>query len=314
MYSDLQHNISLVLEQTKRISICCDIWSKQGMTASFLGVIVHCFTVHDRKRHSITLAVKRFEQPHTGERIAELLQSILDQWDIPRHKVFCSLTDNGSNMIKAFKLLSFDETDEEESSEVLSENELDSEQEDDCDDSDLEDEEMSDGSAKAVDEIKNFDEHEDDHSIAFIGWKRNSCFTHTLQLVVKEFEKAPCFKATLAKAYKIVKKFNSSCKGTEKLVKLAGKKLVSNCPTRWDSIFLMISRLISVRDHVTTVLDDLGWDALTPSQWKQLRAVVELLQPFAHQTNVASSENTTSIPMVIPSLKELDLHLKEVRN
>ena len=90
-------------------------------------------------------------------------------------------------------MLSFHETDEEESSE-LSENELDSdsEQEDDCDDSDLEDEEMSDGSAKAVDEIKNFDEHEDDHSIAFIGWKRNSCFTHTLQLVVKEFKKAPC--------------------------------------------------------------------------------------------------------------------------
>ena len=64
------------------------------------------------------------------------------------------------------------------SSEVLSENKLDSEQEDDCDD--LEDEEMSDGSAKAVDGIKKFDEHEheDDHSIAFIGWKRNSCFTH----------------------------------------------------------------------------------------------------------------------------------------
>ena len=103
VYSDLQHNIFLVLEQTKRISICCDIWSKQGMTASFLGVTIHCFTVHDKKRHSITLAVNHFEQPHTTERIAELLQSVFDQWDIPRHKVFCSLTDKGSNMVKAFQ-------------------------------------------------------------------------------------------------------------------------------------------------------------------------------------------------------------------
>ncbi len=183
-----------------------------------------------------------------------------------------------------------------------------------CSDNDDSDNALFNEHANVVDEINNFDEHETDHDVAFVGWKRNGCFTNTLQLVVKEFEKAPCFKGTLAKAHKIVKKFNSSCKATEKLVQLAGKKLVSSCPTRWDSMFLLISRLISVSNHVTTVLDELGWEGLAPSQWKQLRAVLALLQPFAQQTNVTSSEYSTSIAMVIPSLKELDLHLKEVRN
>ena len=76
----------------------------------------------------------------------------------------------------------------------------------------------------------------------------------------------------------------------------------------------MISRLISVKDHINAVLEELGWDGLTASQWKQLRAIEDLLQPFAHQTNITSSEDSTSMCMVIPTLKELDLHLKEVRN
>lgn len=92
------------------------------------------------------------------------------------------------------------------------------------------------------------------------------------------------------------------------LVKLAGKKLVSNCPTRWDSMFLMIEHLVLLKDHVNTVLDK----QVTISQWKQLQAIPWLLQPFGHNTNVATSEDSTTICMVIPILKELDFHLKEV--
>ena len=77
-------------------------------------------------------------------------------------------------------------------------------------------------------------------------------------------------------------------------------------------MFLLISRFVDMKEHITTVLNDLAWDGLSLSQWKQLQAILELLQPFAHQTNVVSSENTTCIAMVIPVLMELELHLKEV--
>ena len=97
------------------------------------------------------------------------------------------------------------------------------------------------------------------------------------------------------------------------MIEKAGKKLVSNCPTRWDSTYLMISRLVDVKQHLTAVLDDLNWDNLTATQWKHLEAILELLQPIAHQTNITSAENSTTIAMVIPVLKETNLHLKEVR-
>ena len=105
LYDRLKHNISLHLENAKRVTLCCDVWSKQGMTASFLGTTVHFFTHHDKKKYSITLACRRFPSPHTGDRIAELLESVLDEWEIPKEKVFRSLTDNGSYMIRAFNLL-----------------------------------------------------------------------------------------------------------------------------------------------------------------------------------------------------------------
>ena len=287
------------------------------MTASFLGVTIHCFTFHEKQRHNILLAVRRLESPHTGRRIADLLQGIAIEWNIPHQKIFRSFTDNGSNMVKAFKELSNEgesvEIEEDESLTELTDADLEGNKFDDglSEDSDSEDLDEPEATT-AEDQMKEFEQHENDHAVTLVGWKRNSCFTHTLQLVVKEFEKSPCYKSSITKEKKVVKKFNKSCKATEKLIKLAGKKLVSNRPTRWDSMFLMLSRLVCVKSQVKIVMEELGWNGLSVSQWKQIQIIVELLQPFAHATNVASSEDNTSIGMVIPILKELELHLKEV--
>ena len=64
------------------ISICADIWSKPGMTASFLGVTAHFFTPDSNKRYSVCVAL-RFPSPDTGVRIAELLQRIVAEREIP---------------------------------------------------------------------------------------------------------------------------------------------------------------------------------------------------------------------------------------
>ena len=74
----------------------------------------------------------------------------------------------------------------------------------------------------------------------------------------------------------------------------------------------MIARLSNVKNHLTTVLDELAWDNLTATQWKHLEFIQQLLQPFAHHTNITSAEKMTTIAMVIPVLKELNLHLEEM--
>ena len=83
--------------------ICTDIWSKPGLTASFLGITAHYFSHQDSQCHIVTLAVSRLPSPHTADRILETFDTIMCQWSIPKCKIFRVLTDNGSNMVAVFK-------------------------------------------------------------------------------------------------------------------------------------------------------------------------------------------------------------------
>ena len=311
VYVGLKERIRSTLERARRISICADIWSKPGTTTSFLGVTAHYYTSNDMKRHSVCLALRPFPSPHSGERVSELLKAIIDEWHINRCKLFRILTDNGSNMVAAFKK-SISEM-EKESQDVESEEEAENGVTQSQDQFNLADSEVEIKEEEGV-EIADFESCEIDHRIAFTGWKRLSCFVHTLQLVVKVFEINPCFEPTLKKARRTVQKINKSSRATEHLLHLAGVELTKNCPksTKWDSTFYMLSRLLEVKEHIIVVLDELAWDGFTHLQWKQLEDMKELLQPFAHFRNVSSSQKGTSIAMVVPVLKELNLHLEMV--
>lgn len=51
------------------------------------------------------LNLRRICHPHTGEALANCIESTLDEWAIPESKILLIVTDNGSNMIKAVELL-----------------------------------------------------------------------------------------------------------------------------------------------------------------------------------------------------------------
>ena len=68
------------------------------------------------------------------------------------------------------------------------------------------------------DDETDFDVKETDHEITFSSFKRVSCFAHTLQLVVLQFDRATIFKDAISCSHRIVSKVNSSTKATEKLI------------------------------------------------------------------------------------------------
>ena len=98
-----------------------------------------------------------------------MVNEILKEWDIDQ-KVHLIVTDNGSNMVKAFRndmlsRIADDSTDEE----CLSDDEE--------SESDTEDE------ASYVDDERDFDLKELQHDVAFAHFrKRLGCFAHSLQL------------------------------------------------------------------------------------------------------------------------------------
>ena len=106
VYKTLKDKLRSTTSDSQKISLCEDIWTKPGMSAAFLRVTSHFYNNTNKKCDQITLAFRRFPSPHTGERIAE---HTISDWDIPMSKIFCIITDYGSNMVAAFKEQSTEE-------------------------------------------------------------------------------------------------------------------------------------------------------------------------------------------------------------
>lgn len=94
------------LEDIKTVCTTADIWS--GKKRSFLGVTCHWINPN-LERVSATLACRRFAGTHSYDRIALLLESIHTEFDLDCQKVLATVTDSGSNFVKAFKEFGLDE-------------------------------------------------------------------------------------------------------------------------------------------------------------------------------------------------------------
>ena len=98
----------VMMTSSSRIHLTVDIWSKKGLTSSYIGVTGHFLIMvvnGPEKRaqmQACVLELIEFENPHTGYRIAVELLRVLKEWGIMERVGFI-LTDNGSNMIRLFK-------------------------------------------------------------------------------------------------------------------------------------------------------------------------------------------------------------------
>ena len=95
---------------------------------------------------------------------------------------------------------------------------------------------------------------------------------------------------------------------------MAGKKLIKDCPTRWSSTFLLINRVLEMREKLKVVLDEQGWDDLAASEWRMLKNISIPLHPFAKFTSLLIRDEFTTLSCVIPAIMDMNIHLKEVGN
>lgn len=123
-------------------------------------------------------------------------------------------------------------------------------------------------------------------------------------------QKEPTIKKVLDKLRHLVKLFRKSSIATGRLLEKCALTLTKDCPTRWSSTYLMMSRALEVKDHVASVAESMTWDSLQPSEWQKLAILKDLLLPFAEHTKVLESD-TNSLCLVVPALLDLRGHLSE---
>lgn len=138
------------------------------------------------------------------------------------------------------------------------------------------------------------------------------CFAHTLQLCVRDgLLNQKCVTDITGVVRRLVGHFKHSSSATTRLHELQKElgipehQLMQDVPTRWNSTFYMLRRILEQRRAVSLYCAEVeSVSGLTAQQWTITENAVALLLPFEELTREVSSARA-SISVVLPMLKSL---------
>lgn len=142
-------------------------------------------------------------------------------------------------------------------------------------------------------------------AIRLCNWRHLPCFAHCINLVVQSgLEKV---KILIGKVKAIVEYFKRSSHALLKLneIQVQGGypvlKLKQDCPTRWNSTYDMVDRVLKIKEPILSTLAILNNELnnILPTEWKVLHYLLKLLKIFYDVTNEISTEKYVSISKVI---------------
>ncbi|XP_075162786.1 E3 SUMO-protein ligase ZBED1-like [Haematobia irritans] len=149
--------------------------------------------------------------------------------------------------------------------------------------------------------------------------KHLPCFAHTVNLLVQDCLSEGNLKELFAKCKKIVSYFRSSTIAYEKFKAAQGNEkaysLVQEVPTRWNSAYKMIERILLTSDSIAAVLLSTPKAplSLTADEIEILKDVKQLLSLFDTATVQTSSSSTVTISLIIPIVCGLFENLEDLK-
>uniref|UniRef100_A0A3B1JDF9 HAT C-terminal dimerisation domain-containing protein n=1 Tax=Astyanax mexicanus TaxID=7994 RepID=A0A3B1JDF9_ASTMX len=259
-YAKMNSELKKEFEQLEYLATTADIWIAHNK--SYLGVTAHWMHPANFQRKKAALACRRFKGRHTHESIAIELDNIHSSFGIS-HKITATVTDNGSNFVKAFKRYQSVEEDDsvdEEDDEVTFVD-------------------MNDALQSRVDE--------DDDVINLPPHYR--CASHILNLVscsdiekwiLSRPEKA-VYRSATAKCTALWNKASRSTVAAETVEDVVAKKLIVPCSTRWNSFYDALARIceISIVD-LNTISSKFGSKAITEKEHQFLKEYCIAMKPL----------------------------------
>ena len=252
MYQKVYLKVKGDVSSASHISITTDVWSSVAQD-SYLSLTCHYITA-DFSRQQVCLHAAPFNDHHTGEHIAAMINKYFHSWSVTS-KVHVVVRDNESNFVAGLR----------------------------------------------------------DAGIPNIP-----CLAHTLQLVVKDGCLAqPAVVDLTAKARKLVGHYKHSNIALQSLLKiqeqlgLSPKRLIQDEPTRWNTTFYMLQRLLELKVAITAAGAELDVPIeLSSSNWTLAEKIVKILQIYEEATRKASGNYSTAgviIPVVNSIMRSLEI-------
>ncbi len=291
-YTEMRDEIKNHFANSKHVCTTADAWSEANK--SYLGVTAHTLD-EEGKRKSFAIACRRLKGRHTYDILAEALENIHAEYNI-QFKVLGTVTDNGSNFCKAFKLFGEVET-------------QDSGMEEDGDDTLV---------FQGISDIL-----EEDEEVLHHLPRHHRCAAHTINLVAtkdsEEALKTPAFA-------KLSRSVFAKCQGlwnkqgrTTQFADLVHEKfklyfLVPNS-TRWNSVFYSMERVqkflqIST-ENMNTLLAELGIAPFTAVETTFIKEYCDLMKPVAQALDILQGDKHAYLGYLLPTISLLKKKLQE---
>ncbi|GBP66327.1 hypothetical protein EVAR_77945_1 [Eumeta japonica] len=274
-------------ETAKHFCTTTDIWS--GKKRSFLGVTIHWID-QNLERKSASIACRRFKGVHSFNRIKDLLLDIYCDFELDTSKVEATVTDNGSNFVKAFQMFGVN------SKSILvsiSTNDDETVTISDSTDSESEDEIQPNFNDPLFnDDIMLNDERlEDDTEERNLLPDHYRCCAHTLNLIASADVKHLLQDETTVLGnmhINVIKKCNELWnlagrpKSVEIIKNVLGHTLSRPGVTRWNSLYDSLKQILKIKQKNLQLSRALGIkNPLTDNEFEYLEEFIECAAPVA---------------------------------
>ena len=103
MFENEKRRIQEAVSSVTSYAVTTDLWTSRAKHA-YTGLTVH-YISGDFSLQSHLLETKEFPDSHTATNIADELEAILHEWNLPLEKLSAVTTDNGTNIVQAAEIL-----------------------------------------------------------------------------------------------------------------------------------------------------------------------------------------------------------------
>lgn len=139
------------------------------------------------------------------------------------------------------------------------------------------------------------------------------CTDHVINLTVHDAIDKPAFAPlieharALATSFRNTQKLSMGLETRQRVLKQPIKPLVLDVATRWNSLYLMLHRLVEQKSNVQVVLveTNLTQKDLSHSEWALMAELLAFLEPFYVATVALSAERHVSMSFVAPLIHSI---------
>ena len=106
LFSRVKQSVKEMLQTSRFLCITTDLWTAAHSNRAYLCLTCHGIN-NDWQLCNFCLATKELPVAHTADNISEMIEEILDEWNIDKDIIVAAVTDNARNMINAINGMGF---------------------------------------------------------------------------------------------------------------------------------------------------------------------------------------------------------------